>query len=105
MSEVFVVRNQLGQFWGKKQAWVDGTQPNRVLVCKHQDEGLNLLVELSSRDVHLRGEVIAAETNARGVPQVEPSEHLIPDEADLLRPETGEELETCVDEPTSNPVS
>ena len=120
MSEVFVIRNQLGQFWGKKHAWVDGTRPNKVLICKHQDEGLNLLVELSARDVELRGEVVSAETNTRGFPVVEPSEHRIPDEEDLQReveataesepePEaptdTGKEsLETSGADPTSKPV-
>ena len=61
MSEVFVVRNQLGQYWGKKKRWVDGTKPRVVAHFKHEDEGLNQLVELSSKDIELRGEVAAAE--------------------------------------------
>jgi hypothetical protein len=84
MSELFVVRNQLGHYWGKKKRWVDGTRPARVLTCKHRDEGLNLLVELSSRDVDLRGEVVAAPVNERGLPQVEPSKHRLQDADDLV---------------------
>ena len=80
MNDVFVVCNQLGQYWGKKKKWVDGTDPKRVLTCKHEDEAVNQLVELSARDIDLRGEVRAAETNERGVPQLEPSEHLLADE-------------------------
>ena len=83
MSDVFVVRNQLGHYWGKKKRWVDGTKPARVMTLKHQDEGLNLLVELSSKDIELRGEVVAATTNDRGVAQVEASEHLLQDEDDI----------------------
>ncbi len=77
MSEIFVVCNQLGQYWGKKKRWVDGTVAKKVMTLKHRDEGLNLLVELSSRDIELRGEVMAVAANDRGVPRVEPSEHLI----------------------------
>ena len=84
MSDVFVVRNQLGQYWGKKKRWVDGTKPRAVAHFKHEDEGLNQLVELSSRDIELRGEVAGVALDERGVPVVEPSEHLIPEEEDLL---------------------
>ena len=80
MNDVFVVCNQLGQYWGKKKKWVDGTDPKRVLTCKHEDEAVNQLVELGARDIDLRGEVRAVETNERGIPLVEPSEHLIADE-------------------------
>lgn len=84
MSEVFVVRNQLGQYWGKKKRWVDGTKAKRVATCKHQDEGFNLLVELSAKNVDLRGEVLQVACNDRGIVQVEPSAHLLPEEEDLL---------------------
>ena len=83
MSDVYVVRNQLGQFWGKKKRWVDGHKPARVMIVKHQDEGLNLVVELSAKDVELRGEVVPVEVNERGVAQVEPSEHRLEDEDDV----------------------
>jgi hypothetical protein len=86
MSEAFVVRNQLGQYWGKKKRWVDGSKAKRVMVCKHEDEGINLLVELGARDIELRGEVLACETNDRGIPRVEPSAHKLEDPDDL-RPE------------------
>ncbi len=77
MSEIFVVCNQLGQYWGKKKHWVDGTNAKKVMTLKHQDQGFNLLVELSARDIDLRGEVLAVAANDRGVPRVVPSEHLI----------------------------
>lgn len=84
MSDVFVICNQLGQYWGKKKKWVDGTDPRKIMLCKHEDEGVNLLVELGARDYELRGEVRQVETNERGVPVVVPSEHLIEEEPEVL---------------------
>jgi hypothetical protein len=91
MSDVFVIRNQLGQFWGKKKHWVDGRRRRKVATFKHQDEGLNQLVELSARDIELRGEVVAVEQNDSGLPVVEPSAHRIQDEEDLARETAGDD--------------
>ncbi len=78
MSEVFVIRNQHGHYWGKAKVWVDGSDAREVLRLKHQDEGVNSLVELSSRDVALRGEVLATELDSRGHPLVKPSQIPLP---------------------------
>ena len=83
MGEAFVVRNQLGHYWGTKKRWGDGSKPARVMTVKHRDEGLNLVVELSARDIDLRGEVVPVETSERGIPRVEPSEHRLQDEDDI----------------------
>jgi hypothetical protein len=91
MNEAFVIRNQLGHYWGKKKCWVDGRRAKIVMLCKHEDEGLNLLVELSSRDIDLRGEVVAVATSEKGVALVTPSEYLLPDQEDLLSPPSPEE--------------
>lgn len=90
MNEAFVIRNQLGHYWGKKKCWVDGSRAKKVMLCKHEDEGLNLLVELSSKDIDLRGEVMPVETSEKGIPVVTPSEYLLPDDEDLLTPEPPE---------------
>jgi len=93
MSETFVVCNQLGQFWGKKKRWVDGNKARKIMLCKHADEGLNLLVELSSKDIDLRGEVIPVALDERGLPEVEPSKHLLEDEDPLEIPADDPTLE------------
>ena len=80
--EAFVVRNQLGQYWGRKRRWVDGADPAKVLACPHRDEALNILVELSAEDIDLRGAVAPVAIGERGIPEVEPSEHLIPEDED-----------------------
>lgn len=101
MTKVFVVRNQLGHYWGKKKRWVDGTVARRVMHVKHEDEGLNLLVELSAKDVELRGEVIPVEMTERGVPVVEPSEQRLEDEDDLAKRAAAQaqQDETAAEEP------
>ncbi len=74
MTEVFVIRNQLGHYWGKSKTWVDGTEARAVMRAKHRDEAVNTLVELSSKDFELRGEIVAAELSERGEPMVQASE-------------------------------
>lgn len=81
MTEVYVIRNQLGHYWGKSKAWVSGADPRAVLRVKHRDEGVNTLVELSARNIELRGEVIAAELSERGEPVLEVSDAPLPEEA------------------------
>lgn len=82
MTDVFVVRNQHGHYWGKAKTWVDGSSPRAVLRTPYQDEAVNTLFELSSRDIELRGEVIATTLSERGEPVIEPSQiPLLSDEA------------------------
>ena len=88
MADVFVVRNQLGHYWGKKKRWVDGSNPHAVLHTAHQDEAVNTLFELSSRDIELRGEVVGATLSDKGDPEVEPSEHPLPEEPEEESVET-----------------
>jgi hypothetical protein len=82
MTDVFVIRNQLGHYWGKGKAWVDGSEARAVMRARHHDEAVNTLFELSSRDVDLRGQVVAVELDARGEPIIEPSQIPLPVEAE-----------------------
>lgn len=83
MSEhVYVIRNQRGQYWAKAGEWIDGREPQRVLRLRHHDEAINQLVELSARDIDLRGEVLPCELNAKGEPAVEASQYLTPTTAE-----------------------
>jgi hypothetical protein len=82
MTDVFVIRNQLGHYWGKGKAWVDGSQPRLVMRSRHRDEAINTLFELSSKDIELRGEVIPAELSERGEPLVEASQIPLPVDPD-----------------------
>lgn len=78
MTDVYVIRNQHGHYWGKSKAWVSGSEPKTVLRAKHEDEAINTLFELSAKDVELRGETIAAQISERGEPILEPSQIPLP---------------------------
>ncbi len=95
MADVFVVRNQLGHYWGKGKSWVDGSNPRTVMRTLHQDEAVNTLFELSSGDIHLRGKVIATQLAERGDPVIEASQNPLPQEPerDGETPEPGQEEE------------
>ena len=86
MTDVFVIRNQQGHYWGKSKQWVDGSEAKAVMRAKHRDEAVNTLFELSSKDIELRGEVVAAELSERGEPMVEPSQIPLPVEAEAEPP-------------------
>jgi hypothetical protein len=81
MTEVFVIHNQLGHFWGKSKSWVDGSDSDAraVMRLKHRDEAANTLFELSSKDFELRGDILAAQVNARGLPIVQVSDIPLPE--------------------------
>ena len=98
MSEVYVVRNQLGHYWGKGKIWADGTEPKAVMQLKHEDQAINTLFELSSKDIDLRGELLKVSLTDKGEPDIEPSEHLIPKEPKEPKADAdpaGEGLEAC----------
>jgi hypothetical protein len=83
VTDVFVVRNQHGHYWRKAKTWVDGHIPRAVMRTQHRDEAINTLFELSSRDIELRGEVIAAQLNEKGDPVIEPSATPLPQDSAL----------------------
>ena len=94
MSELFVIRNQLGHYWGKGKAWVDGSEARAVMRASHRDEAVNTLFELSSKDIELRGEVLQVESSARGEPLIEPSQIPLP-----MEPEEAEDTAGEVEKP------
>ena len=92
---VFIIRNQLGQYWIRAGEWVDGREPQRVLRFEHRDEAVNQLVELSAKDIDLRGEVLHSELNERGDPDIEPSEQLTPTLAERAAAKAAAEREAA----------
>jgi hypothetical protein len=94
MTDVYVIRNQQGHYWGKSKQWVDGSDSRAVMRAKHRDEAVNNLFELSSKDFELRGEVVAAEVNERGEPIIEPSQIPLPMEPEADQPVQAQASET-----------
>ena len=108
MAEVYVIRNQLGHYWGKGKAWVDGSEARAVMRSQHRDEATNTLVELSARDIELRGEVMAVPLTERGEPEVEASAIPVPLTAEQLAAKEAARLaaeQAGADQPESQPTS
>ncbi|MEP5567822.1 MAG: hypothetical protein ABJN62_08315 [Halioglobus sp.] len=100
MTDIFVIRNQHGHYWAKSKQWVSGDDPKVVLRAKHEDEAINTLVELSTKDIDLRGEAVATELDERGNPVIEPSQIPLPSlEEDSAEDESAEEESAPVVEP------
>lgn len=70
MATVFVVKNQSGLYLNKQQEWVDGSDSPSLYKTTHKDEAINSVFEVSSRDIYLRAEAFACETDEKGNPLV-----------------------------------
>ena len=86
MSGAFVIRNQLGHYWGKSSSWVKGGNAGQVACWTHRDEAVNTLFELGSKDTDLRGEVLLTETEGQLPKNLDISQHPVPkaDKGDTL---------------------
>jgi hypothetical protein len=99
MSGTFVIRNQLGHYWGKSGEWVSGSRVALVACWAHRDEVVNTLFELGSKDTALRGEVFEAEAENAQPKNLEISEHPLPKVKEAQPDEPAQTLETEADEP------
>lgn len=71
MKQLFVIRNQHQHYLGRHHEWVDGSHPPALFRTPHRDMAVNELFEVNVKDFALRGEIIACETDERGLPVVE----------------------------------
>lgn len=71
MSNIYVVKNQHGLFASKHKEWLDGREPKLLFRSPHKDEAINMVFELSSKDINTRAEAIAVETDSNKHPVVE----------------------------------
>lgn len=72
MNTVFAIKNQHGLYLNKHQEWVDGRDGQSLFRTAHRDEAINTVFEMSSRDIHVRAEVIACALDEKGNPLAEP---------------------------------
>lgn len=96
MTDVHIVSNQDGHYWGRGKRWVDGRERDRVATYKHRDEAVNTVFELSSKDVDLRCEVMALNLVEGKLPKLEISPIPLPDDENVQLP-----LENSAAEPIS----
>lgn len=71
MSQVFVVRNQHGQFLNKQLQWTEGKDASSLFRAVYRDEALNAAFELGIKDVALRTEVLACTLDQRNQPRLD----------------------------------
>ena len=93
MSGAFVIRNQLGHYWGKSGSWVKGERAGQVACWIYEDEAVNTLFELGSQDTDLRGEVMLTETEDQIPKNLKISELPVP------KSDKGDNLENDEDDP------
>jgi hypothetical protein len=70
MKSVFVVTNQDGMFASKQKEWLDGREPKLLFRSPHKDEAINIVFELSSKDIYVRAEAITVELDDNKQPIV-----------------------------------
>ena len=105
MSQVFVVRNQHGLFANKHKEWVDGREPRLLFRSPHKDEAVNLVFELSSKDIYLRAEAIDVELDSNRQPVVEVTAELAPPPPEAVDDADQQPVSECSQtEQTSNTV-
>ena len=97
MSGAFVIRNQLGHYWGKPGDWILGDRSAQVAFWEHHDEAVNMLFELSSKDTALRGDVVLCGITNNKPADLEISEHPLPAPA---APSPDEAPESEANDPT-----
>lgn len=71
MTKVFVVTNQLGLYANKHKEWIDGRESKLLFRSNHKDEAINLVFELSSKDILLRAEAISVDLDDNNQPLVD----------------------------------
>jgi len=96
MSGAFVIRNQLGHYWGNSGSCIKGERAGQVACWTHRDEAMNTLFELGSQDTDLRGEVVLTETEDQLPKNLEISQPTVPE------PDKGDKLENDEDDPTND---
>jgi hypothetical protein len=98
MSHCFVIRNHLDLYLNKQKEWVDGSDNQSLFRCNHRDEALNMVFELSSKDIELRAQMIDCELNEKKHPivevltKIEASAQIELDETEGVTPEAVESL-------------
>jgi hypothetical protein len=94
MSTVYVVKNQHGFFASKQKEWVDGREPKLLFRSAHKDEAINMIFELSSKDIEVRAETLTVELATNKHPVVEVTVPLVI----KVDPETELDLSAQADE-------
>jgi len=86
-KRLFVIRNQFDQYLDKHSGWISGKDPQALYRSEHHDQALNTLIEVNSKDISLRGDIIEVDSDEKKRPVVEVSEAAIALDIDLAKME------------------
>ena len=86
-KRIFVIRNQFEQYLDKHSGWLSGKDPQALYRADHHDQALNTLLEVNSKDISLRGDIIEVDLDEKKRPVVEVSEAAIQLDVDLAKME------------------
>ena len=89
-KKVFVIRNHLEQYLDKKNNWLAGSEPAKLYRSDFHDEALNTLIEVNSKDINLRGEILEVSIDEKKRPEVQVSKNALKLEPSALsdKPQT-----------------
>ena len=66
--KIYVIKKHDESILGKDLEWLDGTDANLVFKTEHRDIALNQLIELNSKDINLRAQIVECEADKKGRP-------------------------------------
>ena len=69
----YVIQNQHGHYLGKNKEWTDGRDRRIVFRCQDKVDAINMVFELSSKDIELRANYRECDVDDFGNPLVEAS--------------------------------
>ena len=69
----YVIQNQHGHYLGKNKEWTDGRDRRIVFRCQDKVDAINMVFELSSKDIELRAHYRECDVDDFGNPLVEAS--------------------------------
>lgn len=75
---VFIISNQDGHHLNKQKEWCDGSDNRLLYRAKHKDEAVNIVFELSSKDIWLRAVAHEVELDDKLQPIVTVSDTPVP---------------------------
>jgi hypothetical protein len=83
MQQLYVVTDQRGLFVNKQKEWVDASEAKTLFRTLHKDEAINLVFELSSKDISLRAEALLVDQDQSKQPIVIAKAALVDDIFDV----------------------
>ena len=70
MTQHFILRNQQGLYLNRRREWVEPSEAPAFYKTQNRDEAINEMVEVNSKDIAQRIQIVECELNHRGDPVI-----------------------------------